>query len=104
VEPQLEVVPSLVVAQPEVVSPIVGERSFEAELLQPVAAVITAEDIVIRATNIAVVGLPILAVSIVAVRSQAVPFVAVPTREAALLPEEAEARMSPAVADAVGNK
>jgi hypothetical protein len=101
---QLEVVPSLVVAQPEAVPSIVAERSFEGEPLQPVAAAITPEDIVTRATNIAVVAPPMLAVSIVAVQSQAVLFVAVPTQEVAQLPA-AEARMSPtAVADAVGNK
>jgi hypothetical protein len=69
-----------------------------------VAAVIMAEDIVIRTINIAVVAATILAVFIVAVRSQAVFIVAGRTQEVALLPE-AGVRMSPiAVADAVGNK
>ena len=66
------------------------------------AAVIMAEDIVIRTTNTAVA--PPMAVFIAVVRSQAVLFVAVRTQEAALLPE-AEAHMSlTAAADAGGNK
>ena len=79
-------------------------RSFEAEPLQPVAALIMAEDIVIRTTNIAVVAL-MLAGSLVA----ALPFiVAARTQEAVLLPavalSEAEAHTSPtAVVDAGAN-
>jgi hypothetical protein len=96
---QSEVVPPIEVAQFGAVPPIVAEQSFDGEPLSPVAAVIMGEDIVIRTINIAV-----LAVFIVAVRSQAVFIVAGRTQEVALLPE-AGVRMSPtAVADAVGNK
>jgi hypothetical protein len=82
------------VAQFEAVPPIVAVRSFEGEPLQPVAAVIMVEDIVILTIKTAVVAAIIAAVFIVAVRSQ----------EAALLPE-AEAHTWPtAVADVVGSK
>jgi len=82
------------VAQFEAVPPIVAVRSFEGEPLQPVAAVIMVEDIVIRTIKTAVVAPIIAAVFIVAVRSQ----------EVALLPE-AEAHTWPtAVADVVGSK
>ena len=58
----------------------------------------------IRTTNIAVAAAPMLAVLIVALRSQAVFIVAVRTQEVALLPE-AEAHMSPTAAvEAVDNK
>lgn len=97
---QLAGAPQFEAVRFEAVPPIVAERSFEAEPLQPVAALMLAEDIVIRTTNIAVAAL-MLAGSLVA----ALPFiVAVRTQEVGLLPA-AEAHMSPtAVADAVGNK
>jgi hypothetical protein len=66
---QFEVVPFGVVPPTVAERSFEGELSFEEELLPPVAAVTTPGDIVIRATNIAVVA-AMLAVFIVAVRLQ----------------------------------
>jgi hypothetical protein len=62
-----------------------------------------AEDIVIRTIKIAVVAATILVAFIVAVRSQGVSLVAVPTQEVALLPEAEAHTLPTAVADAGGS-